>query len=75
MSDKAQQEFKATVMPKVEQVQSSQGLPGLHIPKNAADIKEFSEIRNVDAKQLNAQIKAEAEKKIVQDKVSDFVGK
>lgn len=58
-----QNEFKATVMPQEKKTQQSQGLPGLQIPDNIADIKEFQNISKVDAKELNAQITAEALKK------------
>lgn len=54
-------EYKPTVMPKDEslhqQTQDAQlGAPGLHIPQDAKNIKEFSEVRNVDAKALNAKL-------------------
>lgn len=34
-------------------------VPGIQIPENAKNIKEFSEVRDVDAKQLNASLKKE----------------
>lgn len=37
------------------------GEPGPVIPKNATEIKEFSEIRDVDAKALNERLNAEVE--------------
>lgn len=58
MSD--EQKFSSTVMPK-EDHHKNLGGPGLQIPTNAADIKEFSETSKVDAKDLNAKIKAQAE--------------
>jgi hypothetical protein len=55
MSDK----FSHTVMPKDEEAQKQQshGLPGIQLPSNAEEIKEFAERRNVDAKALNEEIK------------------
>lgn len=45
-------------MPKDESLekQQSQGLPGIHVPKNAGDIKEFSEARNIPADKFNEQM-------------------
>ncbi|ANB12170.1 GTP-binding protein [Sugiyamaella lignohabitans] len=69
----ANNNFATTVLPKddhAEGKQHSQGQPGIHLPKNADDIKEFSQVRNVDAKALNEQIaKAEQEAK---DKVNEL---
>ncbi|KAA8911445.1 hypothetical protein TRICI_003807 [Trichomonascus ciferrii] len=59
MSDKKEQEFKHTVMPKddsLEKQKDNHGAPGIQIPQNANDIKEFSEVRNVDAKKFNEEI-------------------
>lgn len=63
MSDN--KEFKATVMPREDTQQKNppNGLPGIQIPENAEEIKEFKEYSNVSAKELNAQIEAEQKKK------------
>ncbi|ODQ79656.1 carbohydrate-binding module family 48 protein [Babjeviella inositovora NRRL Y-12698] len=51
--------FATTVLPSAENQQVTTGEPGVVIPQNAAQIKEFSEVSNVNAKDLNAQIEAE----------------
>lgn len=57
-------EFKATVMPREENIQQSHGgLPGIHVPENVENIKEFSEYSNASAKELNARIEAEIQRK------------
>lgn len=63
MSDN--KEFKATVMPRedTEQKSGPNGLPGIQIPANAHEIKEFQEVNNMSAKELNAQMEAELKKK------------
>ncbi|CEP21597.1 hypothetical protein BN1211_1727 [Cyberlindnera jadinii] len=54
-------ESKTTVLPSTEGQQdtSATGEPGIVIPSNAKDIKEFSEVSDVDAKELNAKLNAE----------------
>jgi hypothetical protein len=48
-------------MPSQEGVQTTLGEPGAVVPENPQDIAAFKEVRNVDAKELNAQIKKEEE--------------
>jgi len=45
-------------MPQEEQKLAHSGTPGLAVPDNAKDIKEFGEVRDVDAKDLNAKLQA-----------------
>jgi ribosomal protein L29 len=52
-------DVKTTVMPSQEGVQTTLGEPGAVVPENPQDIAAFKEVRNVDAKELNAQIKEE----------------
>mgnify|MGYP001599545509 FL=1 len=52
-----------TVMPSEEGVQKTLGEPGIYVPENPQEMNVFKEIRNVDAKELNAQIKKEEEEK------------
>lgn len=47
-----------SVMPQEEQKLAHSGTPGLAVPDNAKDIKEFGEVRDVDAKDLNAKLQA-----------------
>ncbi|CAM9018167.1 unnamed protein product [Wickerhamomyces anomalus] len=57
-------EFKTQVLPSQEGKQSNvSGEPGIAIPKDAQNIKEFGEVRNVDAKDLNAKLNKEDEVK------------
>lgn len=63
----AMSNYKPTVMPKDEslhrQTQDAQlGAPGIQLPQDAKTISEFSEIRNVDAKQLNAKLHGNVDK-------------
>ena len=56
-------DVKTTVMPSQEGVQTTLGEPGAVVPENPQDIAAFKEVRNVDAKELNAQIKEEEAEK------------
>lgn len=59
-----EQKFSHTVMPKEDTKQELTGAPGIQIPVNPEEIKEFAITRDVDPKKLNEDIaKAEAEKK------------
>lgn len=51
-----EQQFSHTVMPKEENATPFNAKPGVAIPKNADEIKEFSQVRNVDARALNEEI-------------------
>lgn len=54
-----------TVMPSEEGKQTTLGEPGIAIPANAADIKEFSQVSNVSAKELNEKMnKADNEENV-----------
>lgn len=50
-------------MPSQEGIQTTLGEPGIVVPENSQEISAFKEVRNVDAKQLNADIKKEEEEK------------
>lgn len=50
-------------MPSQEGIQTTLGEPGIVVPENSQDISAFKEVRDVDAKQLNADIKEEEEEK------------
>lgn len=52
-----------TVMPEENKPHENLGAPGIHIPDNARDISAFSEVSNVDAKELNAKLQAQDEAK------------
>jgi hypothetical protein len=54
-----EQKFSHTVMPKEDNATPFNAKPGIAVPKNAEEIKEFSEIRNVDARALNEEIDRE----------------
>ena len=54
---KEPEEVKPTVMPSQEGVQTTLGEPGVVVPENPQEISAFKEVRNVDAKKLNADIK------------------
>lgn len=58
-SSNKENELSTTVMPSEEGKQVTSGEPGIAVPTNASEIKEFSEVRNVNAKDLNEKIKAE----------------
>ncbi|CAR21647.1 Mdg1p [Lachancea thermotolerans CBS 6340] len=58
-----QNEFSSTVMPSTENRQTTLGEPGIAIVKDAAQIKEFSEIRDVDADELNERLNRELAEK------------
>ncbi|CUS22381.1 LAQU0S05e04104g1_1 [Lachancea quebecensis] len=58
-----QNEFSSTVMPSTENQQTTLGEPGIAIVKDAAQIKEFSEIRDVDADELNERLNRELAEK------------
>ena len=59
----AESNLDTTVMPSQEGVQTTLGEPGAVVPENPQDIAAFKEVRNVDAKELNAQIKEEEAEK------------
>ena len=53
---------KPTVMPRDESLgrqDNNLGAPGIQIPQNASEIKEFGEVRNVNAQDLNAKLQAQ----------------
>lgn len=52
-----------TVMPSKENQQITLGEPGIAIVSNANEIKEFREVRDVDAEELNKQLNAELKAK------------
>lgn len=55
-------ETKPTVMPRDESLgrqDNNLGAPGIQIPQNASEIKEFGEVRNVNAKDLNSKLQAQ----------------
>ena len=54
---KEQGDVKSTVMPNQEGVQTTLGEPGVFVPENPQEISAFKEVRDVDAKKLNADIK------------------
>lgn len=57
-----EKEYKTTVLPR-EDTQQPGSVPGIHVPENAHEIKEFSEVNQTSAKELNAQIAAEQKAK------------
>lgn len=59
-------------MPSTEGVQTTLGEPGIVIPENARELGVFEQVRDVDAKALNAEIKAEeAEKSKTSNSVNE----
>lgn len=54
-----EKELKPTVMPSQEGVQTTLGEPGVFVPENPQEISAFKEVRDVDAKKLNEDIKKE----------------
>ncbi|SCU87308.1 LADA_0E03224g1_1 [Lachancea dasiensis] len=64
--------FQSTVMPSTENKQTTLGEPGIAIIPNAGEIKEFSEVRDVDGDELNERLNREmAEKKAAKNKASE----
>ncbi|SCU96645.1 LAME_0F16952g1_1 [Lachancea meyersii CBS 8951] len=64
--------FQSTVMPSQENQQTTLGEPGIVILPNAAEIKEFSEIRDVDGDELNERLNRElAAKDTVAEEVAE----
>lgn len=56
-------EPSTTVMPSTENKQTTLGEPGVVIVPNPTEVKEFSEIRDVDAKELNEKLNREIREK------------
>ncbi|SCV02558.1 LAMI_0H00540g1_1 [Lachancea mirantina] len=56
-------QFSHTVMPSSENQQQTLSEPGIAIVPNPQEIKEFSEVRDVNAKDLNAKLNAEMKEK------------
>lgn len=52
-----------TVMPEKKIPHENMGVPGIHLPDNARNISAFSEVRNVNAKELNARLQGQDEAK------------
>ncbi|CEP64656.1 Mdg1p LALA0_S12e03884g [Lachancea lanzarotensis] len=52
-------DFQSTVMPSQENQQKTLGEPGIAIMPNPQEIKEFSEIRDVDQNELNERLNRE----------------
>ncbi|GMM30271.1 Crp1 protein [Martiniozyma asiatica (nom. inval.)] len=54
-------ELSTTVMPSEEGKQTTLGEPGIVVPENPREIEAFTQVRDVDAKKLNEQMKAQEE--------------
>lgn len=66
-SESKPDELKTTVLPSQEGVQTTLGEPGIVVPGNPHEISAFSEVRDVDAKKLNEDIKKEDAAKIEEE--------
>lgn len=64
----AEKNAGTNVMPSEEGKQTTLGEPGIVIPENPRELGVFEEVRDVDAKELNAKIKAEEEAKEAEGK-------
>lgn len=68
--DHDKENVKPTVLPSNEGNHASlAGEPGVAIPSNPHEIKEFSEVRDVDAKDLNAKLNKEEEEQTFETQV------
>lgn len=60
-----------TVMPSTEGIQQTLGEPGIVVPENPQEISAFKEVRSVDAKELNEEIKKEEAEKETKSDATD----